>query len=69
MKTTVVKLTGTVTYINQQGVRITAAPGVYRIHELRDGSAELDNGQGFTFVLTARERVQYERDGKVKPSP
>ncbi len=68
MKTTVIKLTGIVTHINQQGVRISAAPGVYRVHELRDGSAELDDGKGFTFILSARERAQYERDGKLKPA-
>jgi hypothetical protein len=68
MKTTVIRLTGIITPINQQGVRITAAPGMYRIHELRDGSAELDDGKGFTFILTARERAQYEREGKFKPA-
>ena len=68
MKTTVVKLTGTLTQINQYGVRFSAPPGVYRAHELRDGSAQFDDGKGLTFVLTARERAQYERDGKLKPA-
>ena len=66
MKTTVIRLTGTITQISNQGVRKVAQPGLYRAHELRDGSAEFDDGKGFTFVLTARERAQYEREGKLK---
>ena len=68
MKTRVIKLTGVITHITDQGIRRDAPPGLYRAHELRDGSAELDDGKGFTFVLTARERAQYEREGKLKPT-
>jgi hypothetical protein len=68
MKTTVIKLTGVLTYINQHGARISVPPGEYRAHELRDGSAEFDDGKGLTFVLTARERAQYESEGKLKPT-